>query len=841
MRGLALLLVVPTTLFAVGQTAAPVQPAPGTEEVRLAANARELTIRSGLVLAPLGSYGRSAVPTDLVAWQLATGAFREPRAGDVVGPDESARTQTWTRLEAGADGWMQNRALNGGYFWVVVNSERARTMVLDASGYYAVRVNGEPRGGEKYGTDWVRHPVHLRAGRNTMLFQGERGRLRARLFDPPAPAFFTDSDATLPDLIVGEAGTRWAGVRLVNTTDETLDRIEVSYTIAGRTGTVAVPASVAPLMTRKLAVPLTADAPPVAGPATLVLTAKARAGRRTVTTPECALKLKTVLSTSHHVRTFVSEIDDSVQYYAVAPLASASSLAAGTRPALVVSLHGAGVEAVNQARAYKSKDWAWIVAPTNRRPYGFDWEDWGRLDALEVLEDAARRFNTDPARTYLTGHSMGGHGTWQIGATAPDLWAAIAPSAGWHSFSSYGGGPAYKDPTPVETILVRANHPGETPALARNMLHYGVYMLHGDSDDNVPVAQARFMRELLARFHPDFAYYERPGAGHWWGDECVDWPPLFEFLKRHVRVDDADGNHVEFVTADPGISATSKWVTIVEQQHPREYSRVTIDRDPKARTFKGSTENVARLALAVPADAKPWSVELDGAKLPSDAGTSAATLHVERGAAGWHIASAPEPGSKGPQRAGGFKDAFRHHVVLVYGTQGTAEENARSFNKARFDAEAFWYRGNGSLDIVADRAFDPAKEPDRNVVLYGNADTNAAWKPLLAGSPVEIRNGRARVGDREFAGTDLGAYFVRPRPGSRLASVGAVAWTGAAGWVAASPVQYFISGAGFPDLLLFSTDMLRRGTRGVHAIGWFGNDWSIEHGEFEWNPRAGSN
>jgi hypothetical protein len=45
-------------------------------------------------------------------------------------------------------------------------------------------------------------------------------------------------------------------------------------------------------------------------------------------------------------------------------------------------------------------------------------------------------------------------------------------------------------------------------------------------------------------------------------------------------------------------------------------------------------------------------------------------------------------------------------------------------------------------------------------------------------------------------------------------------------------VQYFVSGAGFPDLMLFTADALRLGTGGIRAIGWFGNDWSAEHGEF---------
>ena len=71
-----------------------------------------------------------------------------------------------------------------------------------------------------------------------------------------------------------------------------------------------------------------------------------------------------------------------------------------------LSVHGAEVEAINQARAYKLKDWGVIVAPTNRRPRGFNWEDWGRIDALEVLDIDQKRFKPNPQKIYLTGHSM---------------------------------------------------------------------------------------------------------------------------------------------------------------------------------------------------------------------------------------------------------------------------------------------------------------------------------------------------------------------------------------------------------------------------------------------------
>jgi dienelactone hydrolase len=806
--------------------------------LKLAASAKELGLTKGLAVGLIGSYGREAVPSDFLAWQMASGTMAAPREGVAIGTNDRGQEQTWAAVEAGADGFIQNRALSGGTLYVVVDSERPRTMILEATGYYVGWINGEPRGGEKYGADWVRHPVRLVKGRNELMFRGERGRFRGRLYEPPAEIFFTDKDATLPDLVLGEKGPFWAGLRLVNATGERFEKIEILFGSNGRDGRAVLDVSVPPLTTQKLAVPLSIEAPSAEGTVKLEIRARARAGRRTAETPPFIIELNTVAPSAHHARTFVSGIDRSVQYFGVAPMARRETpRPADSKPALVLTLHGAGVEAIGQARAYKSKDWAYVVAATNRRPYGFDWEDWGRLDALEVLAEASRLFGTDPARTYLTGHSMGGHGAWQIGATAPGLWAAIAPSAGWHSFTSYGGGTVYKDPSPVEQMLVRANNPSETTALARNFLHFGVYILHGDQDDNVPVTQARFMRELLGKFHTDFSYYERPGAGHWWGNECVDWPPLFEFLKERARPQDADVRRIEFMTANPGLSSRSRWVEVLAQTHPLEYSSVVVDKDETGKVFKGTTENIARLAFDVPgvADGGPVTVDLDGSKLEVTPASGRGRIYLERGEKGWLPAGPPASGLKGPHRSGGFKDAFRYGFILVYGTRGDAAEDARSFGKARFDAEMFWIRGNAGIEVLPDTAFDPAEYKDRSVILYGNADTNAAWPKLLAGSPVEVRNGWARAGDRRYSGPDFAAYFVRPRPGSDVASVGVVAWTGGAGWVAASPGQYFISGAGFPDLLLFSAETLRSGTDGVRAIGWFGNDWSLDGESVVWN------
>ena len=257
----------------------------------------------------------------------------------------------------------------------------------------------------------------------------------------------------------------------------------------------------------------------------------------------------------------------------------------------------------------------YVVAPTNRRPYGFDWEDWGRLDAIEVLEHAERTFQTDPQQTYLTGHSMGGHGTWHLGVTFPDRFAAIAPSAGWISMWSYAGAKRTTSASPIDELMARALGPSDTLALSRNLARLGVYMLHGDADDNVPVGQARQMRKALGEFHPDFAYHEQQGAGHWWGNACVDWPPLIAFLADHKIPAPDQVRKIDFVTASPAVSSRAHWLSIESQIKALLPSTVHLELEPEHRRFRGTTENVARLALdlgrALPdaKDAVPIQIE----------------------------------------------------------------------------------------------------------------------------------------------------------------------------------------------------------------------------------------
>jgi pimeloyl-ACP methyl ester carboxylesterase len=789
---------------------------------------KEIVLGDCLVIRPVGRGGRVPIHLDAIEAEIVAGKWKAPKAGDTVAlPDGGERR--WEEAKA-KDGVVTHQALGGGYLYWPVTSDAARVMILEASGHLLCYVNGEPRTGDPYQNGIVRLPVALKKGTNDLLFLCPRGALRAKLVAPAAPVLIDTRDATLPDVLPDDKEPLPGAVVVVNATDKEQRGLSLtSRAPDGEAVTTAVP-PLPPCSTRKVPFTIPTKMPRDGNQATIELTLS----EEKTELDQAKVNVRLRKEGQSYRRTFVSGIDGSVQYYAVQPGELVKD--GDKKPALFLTLHGASVEAMGQADAYSRQTWGHVVAPTNRRPYGFDWEDWGRLDALEVLEIAKRTLDTDPRRTYLTGHSMGGHGTWHVGLTFPDKWAAIAPSAGWISFATYGGAPRPENPTPMQAMLLRAASPSETLTLLPNSKQYGVYVLHGDADDNVPVGQAREMRKQLAAFHGDFAYYERPGAGHWWGNQCVDWPPLFDFLNRHSLPLAKDVRAVEFVTASPGVSADCHWLRVEAQVHTMKRSTVKLRYDDKGRSFKGTTDNVARLSLDLSniKPDEPLAVEIDGKKFEKIEWPKGGRLWLVRDGDSWAVAVEPKPDVKGPRRCGPFKEVFKDRMVFVYGTRGSTEENAWALAKARYDAETFWYRGNGSVEVIADTTFDAAKEPDRNVILYGHADGNAAWAKLLGDGPVQVKRGSVTVGERKESSDDLACLFVRPRPGSRTALVGVVSGTGLAGMRLTDRMPYFVSGVGFPDCLVVGAETLTKGYDGVRAAGFFGNDWGFKTGEFIW-------
>jgi len=745
----------------------------------LAARAEVSVPDEWLVLSPVDKRGRRPFNPDAVYARYLLDPGPSPRAGDRVSGTRGERAWRWVKAD-------EKGRIGGRFGWAhaVVTSDRDQVALATLRGAARLFVNGEPYVGDvyRYGHEGV--PVRLAKGENRVFVSGVRGGFRLSFREVEPGAHLLVRDATLPDLVAGEALDATGSVVVANTGDVPLHNVPPMFVrrlpVRVRHGAVLNPDRVE------------VELSPSAGlTGTFSLPVRDPAAARRVT--------------------FRSAIDGSIQYYAVKPPATADPNAG-----IVLTLHGAGVHARNQAGCYATKKDLWIVAPTNRRPFGFDWEDWGRKDAYEVLADAAARTGARGDRVYLTGHSMGGHGAWHLAANDPDRWLAVAPCAAWMSFDTYARGPRDGE---HEALWRGADLAGDTGKLIGNLAQLPVFILHGAEDETVPLSEAERMEEMLRENGGDPRVHHEPGKGHWYdgkaskGVDCVDWPGIFALFAEHPEPPPPPPD-IRFTSADPSVDAKHHWLTLLQ---PAAYGEpATLMGKSSGEMTVVATENVRRFRCD-----RSGRIVVDGTNLEVER-----PQEFVKGATGWQVAT-PAPEQKSPVRSGPFKRAFDRRFVLVH---GASDRLGRM--RARLDAQRWWYYGNGDCAVVTDAQFALGDFAGRNVILYGNAETNRAWDAVLPGEcPVGLRQGSARLGREVHEGGDLGCLLVYPRRGEAEALVGVVGWTGPKGARATAAVPYFSAGVGLPDYVLFGADVLGKGDAGVRAAGWFDHAWQLVSGE----------
>src|SRR5207249_500048 len=216
---------------------------------------------------------------------------------------------------------------------------------------------------------------------------------------------------------------------------------------------------------------------------------------------------------------------------------------------------------------------------------------------------------------------------------------------------TYAGAKRPEGKTPIDDIMLRAAAASDTKLLLQNYATHGVYILHGEKDDNVPVDEARTMKGWLGDFHRDFVYHEQPGVTHWWsnsdepGAACVDWPPMFDFFARHSRPSTDSVRQVDFTTVNPGISSRCYWLSVEGLKKQGEPGRAILRADPWKRRFSGTTTNISRLALDLTPLQKgdKIQVEVDGQKISDIPWPEKGRLWLQRDDDKWAVREVPSP------------------------------------------------------------------------------------------------------------------------------------------------------------------------------------------------------
>ncbi|HKF47411.1 MAG TPA: prolyl oligopeptidase family serine peptidase [Terracidiphilus sp.] len=163
--------------------------------------------------------------------------------------------------------------------------------------------------------------------------------------------------------------------------------------------------------------------------------------------------------------------------------------------------------------------WPFIIVMPQCRYPNF-WTDPGMLQmAMAALDRESAEFHADPARTYLTGISMGGYGAWELARDYPRRWAAIAIAAGG-PFWSYS----------PERWQEAATLPAE---YARAMGHTPVWLFHGSEDNVVPVRESELMYNALKSNGGDVRLWIYQGLHHDSWARAYNEPDLPRWLLAH--------------------------------------------------------------------------------------------------------------------------------------------------------------------------------------------------------------------------------------------------------------------------------------------------------------------
>jgi len=143
---------------------------------------------------------------------------------------------------------------------------------------------------------------------------------------------------------------------------------------------------------------------------------------------------------------------------------------------------------------------------------------WSNDLLLALLDEVETKYAVDTHRVYLTGISMGGFGTWSLGLSHPERFAAIAPIC--------GGGELI---TPLLTLVYNNEH---TPFLKT----LPIWAFHGGKDPVVPVQESeRLVDYLKAHGVPDVKLTIYPEAQHDCWTQTYANPELFRWFLQHAR------------------------------------------------------------------------------------------------------------------------------------------------------------------------------------------------------------------------------------------------------------------------------------------------------------------
>lgn len=201
-----------------------------------------------------------------------------------------------------------------------------------------------------------------------------------------------------------------------------------------------------------------------------------------------------------------------------------------------------------------------VVAPSARSSSSW-YVGKGQVDFLEVWNDVFENTGLiiDRDRVYVTGHSMGGWGSYLMALMYPDRFAAVAPVAGPVTIGLWSGldfeGCDEFTPDDGETTPCYVAQNGSRPRiqhtrrLLENARHVPIGILQGAEDELVWVTGVSLQADRLRELNFRYRYFVYPAHEHYSHPIFDQWTEAAKYLHTFER--DPNPAHVTYIRDMP--------------------------------------------------------------------------------------------------------------------------------------------------------------------------------------------------------------------------------------------------------------------------------------------------
>ncbi len=451
----------------------------------------------------------------------------------------------------------------------------------------------------------------------------------------------------------------------------------------------------------------------------------------------------------------------------------------------------------------------------------------GEMDALESLAHAKAHYPIDENRIAMRGFSMGGAGTWHLGAHYAGRWAAVNPGAGFVDVRNYQGLDKKGLPPWYEEKLW---HLYDSVDYAIDLTNTTLVAYSGEIDAQKKAAD--LMEKALAGEGVKMTHIIGPNTGHKYEPKAkAEVAKLVDAAVAKGR--DEVPHKIIFQTYTLKYN-NMHWVTIDALDKHWERARVTAEIATGDKNgFVVSTSNVAALTLAFeknqyPFDAKVSAV-IDGAPvaLPAPGADKSLTVSLAKSGGKWDVAKPNDAElRKRHNLQGPIDDAFMESFMMVKPTGTPLSEKIGSWTKSEMDYATKQWRKQlrGEAPVKNDSDITDADIAAHNLVLWGDPSSNKILAKIAAKLPIKWTAQSIEVGSKTYPADQYAPVLIYPNPLNPSRYVVINSGFTFAEFAAASNAQQTPK---LPDwaILDMKTSISNRLKEGVKDAGFFGEKW----------------